>query len=424
MSTESYSVLSNAIGGCLRDGLPLWRLRRAGARRRCWVDEAPEGVSPQRRFAARWAGPARRHYRLGWARRATLPTCGVTSPTVLLCDARERNPRVATAGLEQGSPGDKRSLWRGAQGALLPPAGAAARRHTRIRAGGSAKHTSLLARSGTTPQRFLHRTLGRKVGWSFPECAHLAQHRIMSLRRRGSLRARSSCQVVAHHRNDGGAPTRARYRATSGSRHRYGGGADPGERGPRLHSRGALEGARGNRWPPRGSEARHRRGARSSRSTSATRAYESTRATEGACQTPAGQRPQSVVFKLRSRLGDSARPEQSTTRRICLRLPVAQPTAVGDARQEPPLRISRAAGYGERYGRAAGTQDKKKELSSYAFCPISFVESFHGFLRQCPSRSLMKITPSPPNTSVILFDVLVASAYYIESCCTCVLLII
>ena len=112
------------------------------------------------------------------------------------------------------------------------------------------------------------------------------------------------------------------------------------------------------------------------------------------CQTPAGQRPQSVVFKLRSRLGDSARPEQSTTRRICLRLPVAQPTAVGDARQEPPLRISRAAGYGERYGRAAGTQHTRKELSSYAFCPISFVESFHGFLRQCPSRSLMKITPS------------------------------
>ena len=26
----------------------------------------------------------------------------------------------------------------------------------------------------------------------------------------------------------------------------------------------------------------------------------------------------------------------------------------------------------------------------------------HGFIRQCPSRSLMKITPSPPNTSVYL----------------------
>ena len=116
VSTESYSVLFAAIGGCLRDGLPSWRLRRAGARRRCWVDEAPESVSPRRRNAARWAGPARRHRRLGWARRATLPTCGVTSPTVLLCDARVRNPRVATAGLEQGSPGDKRSLWRGAQG--------------------------------------------------------------------------------------------------------------------------------------------------------------------------------------------------------------------------------------------------------------------------------------------------------------------
>ena len=39
--------------------------------------------------------------------------------------------------------------------------------------------------------------------------------------------------------------------------------------------------------------------------------------------------------------------------------------------QEPPLRISRAAGYGERYGRAAGTQHTRKELSSYAFCPMS-----------------------------------------------------
>ena len=253
------------------------------------------GLGP-RAVTVGWAGPAARRCR----RVASRPqqcccatrVCGIrASPP----PARSRARRAI-----RGPCGAAR------RGALLPPVGAEARRHTRIRAGGSVKRTSPLARSGTYPQRFLHRTLGRKVGWSFPECAHLAQHRITSQRRRGSLRARSSCQVVAHHRNDGGAPARARYPATSGSRHRYGGGADPGERGPRLPSRGTLEGARGNRWPPRGSEARHRRGAHSSRSSSATRAYESTRATEGACQTPAGQRPQSVDFKLRSRLGDSA----------------------------------------------------------------------------------------------------------------------
>ena len=140
------------------------------------------------------------------------------------------------------------------------------------------------------------------------------------------------------------------------------------------------------------------------------------------CQTPAGQRPQSVVFKLRSRLGDSARPEQSTTRQICLRLPVAQPTAVGDA----PLRISRAAGYGERYGRAAGTQDKKKELSSYAFRPMSNL--FRRIYPWLPSSMSVEIfNENHPVRRIhlfILFDVLVASAYYIESCCTCVLLII
>ena len=103
------------------------------------------------------------------------------------------------------------------------------------------------------------------------------------------------------------------------------------------------------------------------------------------CQTPAGQPPQSVFFKLRSRLADSARPEQSTTRQICLSLPVAQPTAVGDARQEPPLRISRAAGHGERYGRAASTQDKKKELSSY----VSLSLSSHLF----PMASFVNVHP-------------------------------